>query len=456
VEGEKDVHTLESWGLVASCNPGGSGSSHLYAKWLEYFRGRNIVILPDNDEPGRKHAAIVASALFNAAASVCVLELPELPARGDVTDWWNAGGTAEQLKELLRVVVPLNESALSELRARWNPASEQKTEVDEGNRTRSTPFEVAEHGVFFLKEGDDGTTEAIRLAARVDVVAKTRDPSSDNWGRLLRWKDEEGCEHQWAMPMEALASDAAAVRARLLSEGLPYITTNARLRERFTEYIQTAPTNERARCVSRVGWHGDTYVLPDQAIGPADSEQMLYQTLHEPAHHWNVSGTAEEWRDLVGRRCSGNSRLIMAVSCGFAGPILRLLDAESGGIPFHGTSSTGKSTALIVGASVCGGGGQAGFVQTWRTTLNGLEAVAESHNDGTLFLDELAQVDPYEAAETAYVLCNGQGKLRMTRSFTARKKLNWSLLCVSAGEITLAEQAASVGKRTKGGADVRL
>ena len=38
-EGEKDVHTLEAWGLVASCNPGGSGSTGLYAKWTEHFRG---------------------------------------------------------------------------------------------------------------------------------------------------------------------------------------------------------------------------------------------------------------------------------------------------------------------------------------------------------------------------------------------------------------------------------
>src|SRR5207253_11106391 len=82
-EGEKDVHTLESWGLVASCNPGGSSNSGLYAGWTEYFRGRDIVILPDNDEPGRKHAA-VAAALLSVAASIRIVELPGLPEKGDV------------------------------------------------------------------------------------------------------------------------------------------------------------------------------------------------------------------------------------------------------------------------------------------------------------------------------------------------------------------------------------
>jgi hypothetical protein len=84
-EGEKDVHTLEAWVLVASCNPGGAGNSHFYGEWAVYFRGRHIVILPDNDEPGRKHGAAVAAALLSVAASVRIVELPGLPEKGDVT-----------------------------------------------------------------------------------------------------------------------------------------------------------------------------------------------------------------------------------------------------------------------------------------------------------------------------------------------------------------------------------
>ena len=124
-EGEKDVHTLEGWGLVASCNPGGSGSSHLYAEWTDYFRGRHIVILPDNDEPGRKHAAAVAAALLSVAASVRIVELPGLPAKGDVTDWRDAGGTFEQFRELTEAAAPMDAAALSELRARWGLADEE-------------------------------------------------------------------------------------------------------------------------------------------------------------------------------------------------------------------------------------------------------------------------------------------------------------------------------------------
>jgi len=123
-EGEKDVHTLEEWGLVASCNPGGSGNSGLYAGWTEYFRNRHIVILPDNDVPGRNHATEVAAALLDVAASIRILELPGLPAKGDVTDWRTAGGTIEQFVELTDAAAMVDTAALSELRARWGLADE--------------------------------------------------------------------------------------------------------------------------------------------------------------------------------------------------------------------------------------------------------------------------------------------------------------------------------------------
>lgn len=123
-EGEKDVATLEAWGLVASCNPGGSGSSQLYAGWADYYRGRHVVILPDNDEPGRKHAAAVAAALLSVAASVRIVELPDLPAKGDVTDWRDAGGTSERFRELTDAAAPMDAAALSGLRARWGVADE--------------------------------------------------------------------------------------------------------------------------------------------------------------------------------------------------------------------------------------------------------------------------------------------------------------------------------------------
>src|SRR5262249_45927032 len=72
-EGEKDVNTLEDFGLVATCNPMGAGKWR--NEYAECLRGKHVVIVPDNDEPGRKHALAVAESLIGLAASVRITEV---------------------------------------------------------------------------------------------------------------------------------------------------------------------------------------------------------------------------------------------------------------------------------------------------------------------------------------------------------------------------------------------
>lgn len=102
VEGEKDAEALWRRGIPATCNAGGAG------KWpegfAEFFRGAHVLILPDNDEAGRKHRDIVGASLKPVAASVRVLELPLLPPKGDCSDWFDLGNTGESLIALADVV----------------------------------------------------------------------------------------------------------------------------------------------------------------------------------------------------------------------------------------------------------------------------------------------------------------------------------------------------------------
>ena len=85
VEGEKDADRLAALGLAATTNPGGAGKWRpAYGKML---RGARVVVLPDHDVAGRRHADTVRSNLAGAAAEVRVLELPGLGEKGDVSDW---------------------------------------------------------------------------------------------------------------------------------------------------------------------------------------------------------------------------------------------------------------------------------------------------------------------------------------------------------------------------------
>ena len=96
-EGEKDADAVCSLGFVASSD--GAASQRWPKEWSEMLRGKNVTIIPDGDEPGRKHAQQVVDSLLGKAAAVRVLELP---GAKDVTDWLEKGGTREQLELLIR------------------------------------------------------------------------------------------------------------------------------------------------------------------------------------------------------------------------------------------------------------------------------------------------------------------------------------------------------------------
>ena len=99
VEGEKDAENLVAAGIPATCNAMGAG------KWDDaltpWFQDADVVILPDNDDPGRKHANLVASKLYDVAKRVRVLALPALPEKGDVSDWLASGSDPYSLYDLV-------------------------------------------------------------------------------------------------------------------------------------------------------------------------------------------------------------------------------------------------------------------------------------------------------------------------------------------------------------------
>lgn len=100
VEGPKDCLTIKSLGLVATTNPLGAGKWQ--PEYNEHFKGKDVVILPDNDDPGRKHTQDVAQKLYGIAKSIKVVELPGLPEKGDISDWVKIkGNDKEKLLEFV-------------------------------------------------------------------------------------------------------------------------------------------------------------------------------------------------------------------------------------------------------------------------------------------------------------------------------------------------------------------
>ncbi len=130
VEGEKDADALAALGLAATCNAQGAGKWR--AEYNRHFADKRVCILPDNDDPGRKHARDVARQLHGLAEVVKVIELPGLPPKGDVSDWLAAGGTRESLLELVKAAPA------------WEPSAEAPNSQDTpgGTQDKGKPIRL--------------------------------------------------------------------------------------------------------------------------------------------------------------------------------------------------------------------------------------------------------------------------------------------------------------------------
>lgn len=307
-------------------------------------------------------------------------------------------------------------------------------------------------GVYWLKPmrtGSKAFTDQVWLCSPITVDALTSTSAGDEWGRLLTWKDRKGRNHKWVMP----CSIEPAEMSRTLRRKDVLVTNEPNSLSALVRYLRDANPSIIARAVPTTGWHDDAFVLPHKVYGEPVGERFVLQADSTHALALEQRGTLDGWREQVAAPCAGNSRLVLALSCGFAGPCLGLTDSEGGGVHLRGGSSLGKTTALRVASSIFG---PPSFLRTWNQTDNALGAVSALHSDLMLVLDEIGQLKSKDAGGLAYALANGEGKGRLNADTSARAVAKYRLLFLSSGEVGLSDLVEAEGKRAMAGQNVRV
>ena len=292
------------------------------------------------------------------------------------------------------------------------------------------------------------------ICSPLHVLAITADAYDASYGRLLEFKTTRGNWQQWSMPMRMMAGDGNALREVLLDMG---VEIHPLQKTTFTLYLHSRHPEKHLQCVAQTGWVDSqckAFVLPGATIGP-NAEDVAYQcdSAKTAKALYRTGGTLDGWRAGVAAVAVGNPMLALGICTAFAGPLLGLLRAESGGLHLIGDSSTGKTSILEAGRSVWGG---EDFKRTWRATANGLEGAAAMFTDALLTLDEIKQCAPKEVDEAVYMIANGQGKARAEKSGGGRAVARWRVSVLSNGEMSVATKLAEGKLRIHAGQQVRL
>ncbi|WP_313458273.1 DUF927 domain-containing protein [Pseudomonas sp.] len=474
-EGEKaaDAAQVLLPSHVATCWPNGSNSWHKAD--FTPLQGRAVLLWPDNDDSGTKCMKAIATKLAEIGCAVQTIELAvfkrkpvlngETPSFTKGGRWGDGDDAADALEkgwtaahfallagtgELFGASNQSTPSGVEVVNAK--PSKAEKGKARASRDLLPIGFRLTDEGVFYATE--DG--EARPVCSPLEILARTRDEKGHNWGLLVEFDDPDGERKRWNIPARTMTGDFGKdVLGPLVDMGLRLAGSRSgrHARNDLQSYLQSFDSSQRARLVTRLGWHNNAFLLPDRQVGQ-HGEHLHFYDAGAQLPPINEAGTLEQWQSQIGALCVGNHRLAFVVSTAFAGPLLHLLGHESGGFHLYGDSSGGKTTHLQVAASVYGG---PRLVRSWRSTDNALESIAAAHSDGLLILDEIGMCDARIIGETVYMLGNGTGKARANdRGQAGRTVQEWRLLFLSTGEKTLAQHMAEANKELKAGMEVRM
>ena len=392
-----------------------------------------VILLAENDGgPNEKALSKVLPELIGRGVKALVARPPA--GLKDFNDCVN--GKSGHLPEAGRIVV----KKAIEAATKSETEIESEGEAEDGPEEGEGQFKLTETGLSWRKD-ERGKWKWI--AQPFEILGWARDAAdpggqSGDWGKLIRFENSDGFEIERVVTLASLHSDAGALVSSLGYWGMD-IKCTPTARRLFVEYLASVDVKERVTVVRRNGWHdiagARAFALPGEVINSVGKERVILAK--DAVGPYRQCGTLQDWIATVGALAADHRLLRFSIATALAGTLLDIGGFESGCFHFFGKSSEGKTTCLRLAASVWGSGDDGGYVRTWRSTANGLEAAFAGASDTCLPLDELGQVEGRELGQALYMATGGVGKQRMRRDATLKPAHVWRVMVLSSGEFPI-------------------
>ena len=375
VEGEKDVENLRKLGVVATCNSSGAGKWR--PEFAKYFRGRTIIIIPDNDPAGRNHAIDVWHQLDSIASKIRILELPDLNEKEDVSDWIARGGTRDTLLQLVVKAIGENQTKpakpipeprqLPAPEPEPAPAPKQTNVVQLKQTTQAKP--LADPCAAFGPEYSDIELAAVFAEQWKDKLLYVSAFNAWYFWDNTRWA-EDGKLRVNAEMRDLCAATAANAMNDPSIGPLPKRKTaaaNLASAKKISNVIAVAKS-DRGLAADHSQWDNNKWILNtpsgainlhDGSIHPANARDYATKITSCSANPGPYTETCPTWLTFMDSVCLGNQSLI---------------DYLQRVIGYSLTGSTSEHSLFFIYGS--GANGKSTFLQTIGNLLGDYTAVA--------------------------------------------------------------------------------
>lgn len=419
VEGEKDADTLAGCGMIAVSAPNGAGGK---TKWLDAYtealRGRDLVILQDNDEPGKAFAEATAQAVIHAAERVRLVDLaaiwPDIPPKADITDYIDhLSDKAEALKRFVALV----EST---------PAFAPPEPAADADRFHGTGYEATEKGFFRVYQKDGQTVR--QFLGNFYILADS-ETVRDNGADIERvFSLRAVCDNHALLAADISAQDFQSMNFLSKTWGLslrPAIGQN--VLSYYRDSISAQAGSVRNEYIyTHTGWRhiGGKWMFL-HASGAVGGEGVRVE-LDGKLNRYSLPAAGNPLAVMDMFRLAPKEIIYPLVGLVFLSPLnefFRRAGCEPSFVLYLlGITGAMKSTLAAMALSFFGTFDNKSLPSSFKDTANSLE------KQGFLLKDVLTVVDDYHPTgsrqEATRMAANAQNVARMYGDRTARNRMN--------------------------------
>jgi len=264
--------------------------------------------------------------------------------------------------------------------------------------------------------------------------------------------------HRRIVPREQLSSTQAIIPA-LSAYGCPVTSVNGLEVVRYIDAYQQANLPDAIpvrHYTTQLGWqHTGGFVLGRQHFGTGDlvfqgddgGDEIL-------ASRYQSAGSMGVWAQAL-EPISDWPKVELGLYASLAAPLLHVVRGHGFIIDYSGGSTTGKTSALCIAASIWGVPDERdaqSLITSWDTTEVALERMAALANSLPLFVDETKRAKAVGGVsvvpQMAYALANGQGRARGTRSGVSAVR-HWRTITLTTGEQSIVDMSRDAGLRAR-------
>lgn len=315
-------------------------------------------------------------------------------------------------------------------------------------------------GVFKLSASADGGTNSTRVAtAPIFLVGRSHDVLTGTAKRMLMWRTPAG----WTMrPVERGVVMNSQKLIGLADLEVPVTSNTAGALVEWLAEFEAENMHRFAahQAASRMGWISQGgvkgFLLPETFFtvqqGPEDGGVELSppEGMESVLEGWKPSGTWEGWVEAM-ETMKPFIPMWLALYASAAAPMLEILGAPSFIVDFNGETSSGKTTAMRVAASVWGrpGDNSPTAMYSWDSTRVYIERLSGFLHNLPIILDETKRAkDQKQVRDVIYDFANGQGRGR--GSITgSRQTVSWRSIMLTSGESAATSFSQDGGTRAR-------